>query len=81
MIARLQEKLKDAEKALFSIALGNNEQEKIHLNKVMDANKLEHEALLIKLERNKKAQDSLANVSDQIKKVMNIHQEKLRKIN
>ncbi len=65
----------------MTIQLSNNEQEKIHLNKVMDANNLEHAALLIKLERNKKAQDSLANVSDQIKKVMTTHQEKLRKIN
>ena len=65
----------------MTIQLANNEQEKIHLDKVLDANKLEHAALLIKLERNKKAQDSLTNVSDQIKKVMGTHQEKLRKIN
>ncbi len=65
----------------MNIQLGNNEQEKIHLDKSVDANKLEHEALLIKLERNKKAQDSLANVSEQIKKVMITHQDQLRKIN
>jgi hypothetical protein len=65
----------------MTLRLANNEQEKIHLNKSMDANKLEHEALLIKLQRNKKAQDSLINVDEQIKKVMITHQEKLRKIN
>ncbi len=65
----------------MTIQLANNEQEKIHLIKVMDANNLEHAALLIKLERNKKAQDSLTNVSEQIKKVKDTHQEKLRKIN
>lgn len=65
----------------MTIQLGNNEQEKIHLDKAVDANKLEHEALIIKLERNKKAQDSLANVSEQIKKVMTTHQDRLRKIN
>ncbi len=65
----------------MNIQLGNNEQEKIHLDKSVDANKLEHEALLIKLERNKKAQDSLVNVSEQIKKVMITHQDQLRKIN
>jgi hypothetical protein len=65
----------------MSIQLANNEQEKIHLIKAMDANKLEHEALLIKLERNKKAQDSLVNVSQQIKKVKDAHLEKIRKIN
>ncbi|MBI1770245.1 MAG: hypothetical protein HY015_03735 [Bacteroidetes bacterium] len=65
----------------MTIQLGNNEQEKTHLDKAVDANKLEHEALLIKLERNKKAQDSLTNVGEQIKKVMTTHQERLRKIN
>jgi hypothetical protein len=65
----------------MSIQLANNEQEKIHLIKVMDANNLEHAALLIKLERNKKAQDSLVNVSQQIKKVKDGHLEKIRKIN
>lgn len=65
----------------MTIRLANNEQEKVHLDKAVDANKLEHEALLIKLERNKKAQDSLNNVNEQIKKVMSTHQEKLRKIN
>jgi len=65
----------------MTIQLANNEQEKIHLEKALDNNKLEHAALLIKLERNKKAQDSLANVSEQIKKVRDTHQEKLRKIN
>lgn len=61
--------------------LADNDQEKIHLQKSMDANKLENEALKIKLEKNKKAQDSLANTSEQIKKVMGTHQERLRKIN
>jgi hypothetical protein len=65
----------------MTIQLSNNEQEKIHLDKSVDANKLEHEALLIKLDRNKKAQDSLTNVCEQIKKVMTSHQERLRKIN
>ncbi|HTH57344.1 MAG TPA: hypothetical protein VL728_14945 [Cyclobacteriaceae bacterium] len=65
----------------MTIQLANNEQEKIHLSKSMDANQLEHEALIIKLDRNKKAQDSLASVNEQIKKVMTTHQERLRKIN
>jgi hypothetical protein len=65
----------------MTIQLANNEQEKIHLSKSVDANNLEHEALLIKLDRNKKAQDSLTHVNEQIKKVMTTHQERLRKIN
>ncbi len=61
--------------------LTNNEKEKIHLQKSIENNKLEYEALLIKLEKNKKAQDSLVNVSLQIKKVKEAHEERLRKIN
>ena len=61
--------------------LTNNEKEKIHLEKSIENNKLEYEALKIKLERNKKAQDSLVNAAVQIKKVKEAHQERLRKIN
>ncbi len=65
----------------MTIQLANNEKEKIHLQKSIDNNKLENEALKIKLERNKTAQDSLVNVVLQIKKVKEAHQERLRKIN
>lgn len=65
----------------LAIRLGNNEQEKIQLQKSMDANKLENEALKIKIDQNKKAQDSLKNVAVQIKKVTETHRERLRKIN
>jgi len=65
----------------MTLQLANNEQDKVHLSKALDANNLEHEALLIKLERNKKAQDSLTRVKEQIKKTMTVHQERLRKIN
>ncbi len=61
--------------------LANNEKEKTHLEKSTQNNKLEYEALIIKLEKNKKAQDSLANASLQIKKVKETHEERLRKIN
>jgi hypothetical protein len=63
------------------IQLANNEKEKIHLEKSIENNKLEYEALKIKLAKNKKAQDSLANASVQIKKVKEAHEERLRKIN
>ncbi len=59
----------------------NNEKENIQLKKSLDANQLESEALKVKMERNKKAQDSMVNVSVQIKKVKELHQERLRKIN
>jgi len=65
----------------LTLKLSNSDQEKIQLEKSLEANKLENAALKIKLENNKKAQDSLANVSVQIKKVMESHKEKQRKIN
>jgi hypothetical protein len=65
----------------MTMQLINNEKEKIHLEKSIENNKLEFEALKIKLERNKKAQDSLINATIQIKKVKEAHEERLRKIN
>jgi hypothetical protein len=63
------------------IQMSNNEKEKIQLEKSIENNKLEGEALKIKIEKNKKAQDSLVNAAEQIKKVMETHRERLRKIN
>jgi len=65
----------------MTMQLTNNEKEKIHLEKSIENNKLEYEALKIKLEKNKMAQDSLVNVATQIQKVKDAHQERLRKIN
>jgi hypothetical protein len=65
----------------LTLQLANNEQEKVQLEKSLEANQLENEALKIKIEKNKKAQDSLVNASSQIKKVMETHKERLRKIN
>jgi hypothetical protein len=61
--------------------LTNNELEKIKLEKALEANKLENEAIKIRIENNKKAQDSIANVALQVKKVREAQTEKLRKIN
>lgn len=61
--------------------LANNEVEKIKIDKSLEANKLENIALKIKIENNKKAQDSVANAAVQIKKVKEAQVEKLRKIN
>jgi ABC-type antimicrobial peptide transport system permease subunit len=65
----------------LTLKLSNNDREKIQLEKSLETNKLENAALKIKLENNKRAQDSLANVSVQIIKVMESHKEKQRKIN
>lgn len=65
----------------LTLKLSNNDQEKIRLEKSLEANKLENAVLKIKIQNNKKAQDSLVNVGVQIKKVMETHKEKQRKIN
>jgi predicted RNase H-like nuclease (RuvC/YqgF family) len=79
-VAKQQQRLLNQNKDL-TIKLGNNDQEKIQLEKSLEANKLENAALKIRLENNKKAQDSLVNSNDQIKKIMELHKEKQRKIN
>jgi len=61
--------------------LASNELQRIKLEKELEANKLENAALIIKIENNKKAQDSIANAAVQIKKVKETQLEKLRKIN
>ena len=65
----------------LTLKLTNNEQQKIQLEKSLENNKLENASLKIKLENNKKAQDSLAHAGVQIKKIMETHKEKQRKIN
>ncbi len=79
-VAKQQQRVLNQNKDI-SIKLGNNEQEKIQLDKSLETNKLENAALKIKLENNKKAQDSLINSTIKIKKVMELHKEKQRKIN
>lgn len=61
--------------------LTNNELEKIKLDKAVETNMLENAVLKVKIENNKKAQDSVTNAAVQIKKVKDIQLEKLRKIN
>ena len=79
-VEKQQQRLLNQAKDL-DIKFGNSEQEKLQLEKTLETNKLENAALKIKLENNKKAQDSLIRVSDQIKKVMTTYKEKQGKIN
>jgi hypothetical protein len=95
--SKVQEKIDETQQALdavekqqqrtlnqnkdLTLKLSNSDQEKIRLEKSLEANKLENAVLKIKIQNNKKAQDSLANVGTQIKKVMETHKEKQRKIN
>ncbi|MBK5280284.1 MAG: hypothetical protein JJE09_15605, partial [Bacteroidia bacterium] len=61
--------------------LTNNEQQKIQLEKSLEANKLEHYVLLQKIVNNAQSQDSVSNAGVQIKKVMETHKERQRKVN
>jgi hypothetical protein len=79
-VERQMQKLVNQNKEM-TIRLVNNEKERVQLQKSVENNKLESEALKIKLEKNKKAQDSLASAAGQIRKVKETHQERLRKIN
>jgi hypothetical protein len=65
----------------LNIRLANNDQERIQLEKSLEANKLEKAVLLQKLENNRKSQDSVANAGSQIKKVMESQKERQKKIN
>ena len=65
----------------LNLQLSNNEQEKIRLEKALEANALEKAVLLQKIENNNKAQDSVANAGVQIKKVLDAQKEKQKKIN
>jgi len=61
--------------------LANNDIEKIKLEKALEANKLENLSLLSRIENNKKSQDSVAQAAVQIKKVLDMHKERQRKVN
>lgn len=79
-VVRQQQRLTNQNKDL-NIRLGNNAQEKIQLDKSIEANKLENLVLLQKIENNKLAQDSVKLAGEQIKKVIEAHRERQRKVN
>lgn len=61
--------------------LTNNENENARLKRALEANALENAVLKQKIIDNKKAQDSIAQASQQILKVLEAQKEKQRKIN
>jgi hypothetical protein len=79
-VDRQKQRLLNQNKDLVS-KLANNDQEKIRLQKAMEANKLEHEVLLVKIDNNIKSQDSVANAAVQIKKMVEMHKERQKKVN
>ena len=65
----------------LNIKLGNNEQDKIRLEKALEMNKLDNAVLKQRIMNNKNSQDSVATAGVQIKKVLEAQKEKQRKIN
>ncbi len=58
-----------------------NNKEKIRLQKSLVDNKLDSLKLVTAIDRNKKSQDSLAIATEQIKKMVETHKERQRKVN
>ncbi len=79
-VVRQQQRLINQNKDL-TIKLGNNGQEKIQLEKALEANKLENLVLLQRIVNNKNDQDSVTLAGVQIKKVIEMHKERQRKVN
>jgi len=73
-------RLQNENKTLNS-RLDFNQKEKLRLEKLLADNKLEYETLLSAIAKNKKDQDSVSVATDQIKKMVEIHKERQRKVN
>jgi hypothetical protein len=65
----------------LTMKLEDNKREKIQLEKSIENNKLENEMLLKKIEKNKHDQDSMVVVNGQVKKVVEAHKERQKKVN
>ncbi|MFM8346905.1 MAG: hypothetical protein ACKOAR_02555 [Bacteroidota bacterium] len=65
----------------LNIKLLDNEQNKVKLEKALVQNGLDHASLLLKIEANKKSQDSVAAAGVQVKKVLDAQRDKQSKIN
>jgi hypothetical protein len=79
-VERQQQRLANENKSLL-LQLENNQREKVQLEKSLDVNKLEYLNLLLKIEQNKKMTDSLNTTLEQVKKVVESHKEKQKKVN
>jgi hypothetical protein len=79
-VERQQQRLANQNRDL-NTRVEDNKREKIQLEKSIENNKVELETLTKKLERNKKDQDSVAIAGEQVKKVIEMHRERHRKVN
>ena len=80
IVVRQQQRLVNENKTL-NTKVTTNETQKIQLEKSLEANKLEHLVLLQKIVNNKKAQDSVSATTVPIKRAIELHKERLRKVN
>lgn len=80
IVVRQQQRLVTENNSLHT-KLVSNEQQKIQLEKSLEANKLEKLVLEQKIVNNKKAQDSVSAATVPIKRVVEMHKERLRKVN
>src|SRR5690349_904909 len=58
-----------------------NQKEKLRLEKLIAENKSEYETLIAAIAKNKKDQDSVVVATDQIKKMVETHKDRQRKVN
>ena len=79
-VEKQQQRLLNENKSLSS-KLEDNKRKKVQLEKSIANNKVENTTIIRKLELNKKAQDSVAVAAEQIKKVVEMHKERQRKVN
>jgi hypothetical protein len=78
-VERQQQRLVSQNKDLNS-RIENNKAQKIQLERSLVENKLELERLILRLEDNTVAQDSVAVAGEQIKKVVEMHKERQRNV-
>jgi hypothetical protein len=79
-VEKQQQRLVNENKSL-NTKLEDNKREKIQLEKSLANNKLQYETLLKRIAKNKHDQDSVAVAGGQIKKVVEMHKEKQKKVN
>jgi len=79
-VEKQQQRLINENKNL-NLKLENNGKEKIQLERSLELNKLENLNLITKIDLNKKSQDSVAIANEQIKKVVEMHKERQKKVN
>ena len=79
-VARQQQRLTSQNKDLTT-KLSNNGSEKIRLEKALVLNRLDSLVLFQKIKNNKHDQDSVKKAGEQIKKIIELHKERQRKVN